>query len=307
METVRELWAAFKGAVTGLLHWVESFADHPSGDWALFLIAFAESSVFPIPPDVLLIPLCLGSPEDSFRFAAICSVGSVLGGIGGYAIGHVGGRPVLRRFFNEKRVAAVASYYERYNAWATGIAGLTPLPYKLFTISGGAFGINFKIFLLASVISRSLRFFVVATLLYFYGEEAKVFIEKHLDLLSILFVILLVLGFLILGRGVGRTVRTGDAEPSRKMRSGRKIIVTGRVQGVWFRDFTRRRAVGLGLAGTVRNRSDGTVEVRAWGAETALDELERALRQGPPAADVRELDSQPLPGEAPGAGFEIVH
>lgn len=192
-----------------LLHWVEAFAETPYGGWALLAIAFAESSFFPVPPDVLLIALCLGDPDKALWFAAICSFGSVIGGMLGYGIGFWGGRPVLRRLFSEQKIAAVSRYYDRYNAWATGIAGLTPLPYKLFTISGGAFAVDFRIFVLASVLSRSLRFFVVAALIGRFGEAAKALIEAHLGWLSIAFVILLIGGFYLVGRGFGR-IRPAD-------------------------------------------------------------------------------------------------
>ena len=191
-----------------LLHWVEALAESPNAAWGLFVVSFLESSFFPIPPDVLLIPLCLGEPELSFWFAGICSVGSIIGGMAGYGIGLWGGRPLLRRLFSERKIAAVHSYYDRYNAWATGIAGLTPLPYKLFTLSGGAFEINFKIFVLASIVSRSLRFFAVATLVFFFGEVAKGFIDRHLGWLSLAFVILLVGGFWIVGRKARSAARS---------------------------------------------------------------------------------------------------
>ncbi len=128
-------------------------------------------------------------------FALLCSVGSVTGGILGYGIGYYGGRPVLKKFFKPQKIRAVESLYDRYNAWATGIAGLTPLPYKLFTVSGGAFAINFKIFVVASIIARSLRFFAVAGLIYFFGESIKAFIDRYLGVLSIAFVVLLILGY----------------------------------------------------------------------------------------------------------------
>ncbi len=204
MGWLAERLAAVRETLVGLFHWVEGLAASPHGGTALFAIAFAESSFFPVPPDVLLIPLCLGRPESAFWFAGVCSVGSVLGGMAGYGIGFYGGRPLLRRLFREERIRAVEVYYDRYNAWATGIAGLTPLPYKLFTLSGGAFAINFKIFVLASVLSRSLRFFGVAALIYAFGEPVKRFIDQYLDLLSIAFVILLVAGFWLVGRGFGR-------------------------------------------------------------------------------------------------------
>ncbi len=193
-----------------LLHWVESFADSPHGIWALVVLSFAESSFFPVPPDVLLIALCLGRPELAFWFAGVCAAASVVGGMAGYGIGFWGGRPLLKRLFRADRVRAVESYYERYNAWATGIAGLTPLPYKLFTLSGGAFSIDFKIFVLASIVSRSLRFFAVAAIVYWLGDTATAFIDEYLGWLTIAFVVLLVLGFWIAGRGAHRAARAGD-------------------------------------------------------------------------------------------------
>ena len=192
-----------------LLRWVESFADSPHGVWALALLSFAESSFFPVPPDVLLIALCLGRPDLAFWFATVCAAASVVGGIAGYGIGYWGGRPLLKRVFRADRVRAVESYYDRYNAWATGIAGLTPLPYKVFTLSGGAFSINFKIFVLASIVSRSLRFFAVAAVVYWMGDAAKRFIEDYLGVLTIAFVILLVLGFWIAGKGARRAAKEG--------------------------------------------------------------------------------------------------
>lgn len=204
MDSLKALVADLRTALHDLFLWVEGFADKPYGGTALFVIAFAESSVFPIPPDVLLIPLCIGEPSKSLWFAAICTAGSVLGGAFGYGLGFWGGRPLVRKLFRAERVAAVERLYGRYNAWATGIAGLTPLPYKLFTVSGGAFAIDFKIFIIASVLSRGLRFFAVAGLLYLFGEPIRDFIEDNLDWLSVAFVIVLVLGFWLVGKGFGR-------------------------------------------------------------------------------------------------------
>ena len=189
MEWIRELF-----------HWVEALAETPYGTWALFGVSFAESSFFPVPPDVLLIALCVAQPERALWFALVCSVASVLGGVAGYAIGWVGGRPLLVKLFNSERVEKVGAYYQRYNAWAVGIAGLTPLPYKLFTVSGGALQIGFRVFVLASVASRSLRFFAVALLMRWLGDSAKVFIERHLGWLTIAFVSLLLAGFWLAGR-----------------------------------------------------------------------------------------------------------
>lgn len=209
MDTLRAAYAQLKEWLYALLHWVEAWAHHPYGSWALFGIAFAESSFFPIPPDVLLIPLCLGDPSRALWFATICSAGSVLGGIAGYGIGYYGGRPLVYKLFPDEKVKAVERYYDKYNAWATFIAGLTPLPYKIFTISGGACAINFKVFVFASVLSRSLRFFAVATLIYFFGEPIQAFIEEYLDVLSIAFVVLLIGGFWLAGRGLGKAGKSG--------------------------------------------------------------------------------------------------
>jgi membrane protein YqaA with SNARE-associated domain len=200
MDWLRDLWNRFGAALHALLAWVEGLADGPSGPTALFVLAFAESSFFPIPPDVLLIALCLGDPGRSLSFALLCTAGSVLGGMAGYGLGFWGGRPLLARWFAPARVARVKEYYDRYNAWATGIAGLTPLPYKLFTISGGAFAVDFRVFVVASILARGLRFLAVAGLIYLWGEPAKLFIERYLNVLTIAFVILLVGGFWALGR-----------------------------------------------------------------------------------------------------------
>lgn len=186
--------------IRDLIHWVEALAETPYATWSLFGVAFAESSFFPVPPDALLIALCVAQPDRALWFALVCSIASVLGGIAGYGIGWAGGRPLLVKFFDEKRVEKVRSYYDRYNAWAVGIAGLTPIPYKLFTVSGGAFVINFKIFVAASIVSRSIRFFAVALLMRWLGEDAKIFIENHLGWLTIAFVILLLAGFWLAGR-----------------------------------------------------------------------------------------------------------
>ena len=193
------------GAAREFLHqmllWVEGFAATPYGTWALFVVAFAESSFFPIPPDVLLIALCVGEPEKSVWFALVCSAGSVIGGAAGYGIGLRGGRPLLLRLFSRRRVEAVSAYFDRYNAWAVGIAGLTPIPYKVFTIAGGAFAIDFRVFLLASLASRTLRFFVIAGLMWWFGEPIQAFIEEYLGWLTIAFVVLLLGGFWLAGRG----------------------------------------------------------------------------------------------------------
>jgi membrane protein YqaA with SNARE-associated domain len=179
------------------LLWVQS----PSGVWALFLLAVAESSFFPIPPDVFLMVLCLAAPKKAFRYAAICAVGSVLGGAIGYGLG-VGfmdtlGVKILDWYGLQDKYVVVQDLYQRYDALAVGAAGFTPLPYKLFTITAGAFKINFVTFILMSIVSRSARFFLVAALIYKFGAPIRYFIEKYFNLLTILFLILLIGGFLL--------------------------------------------------------------------------------------------------------------
>ena len=179
------------------LLWVQS----PSGVWGLFLLAVAESSFFPIPPDVFLMVLCIAVPKKSFRYAAICAAGSVLGGAIGYGLGlgfmDTLGVKILDWYGLHDKYTVVQDLYRQYDALAVGAAGFTPLPYKLFTITAGAFKINFVTFLLMSVVSRSARFFLVAALIYKFGAPVRHFIDRYFNLLTILFFILLVGGFLV--------------------------------------------------------------------------------------------------------------
>jgi membrane protein YqaA with SNARE-associated domain len=180
------------------LLWVQS----PSGVWALFLLAVAESSFFPIPPDVFLMVLCIAAPKKAFRYAAICAVGSILGGAIGYGLGmgfmDTLGVKILDWYGLQDKYVVVQDLYQRYDALAVGAAGFTPLPYKLFTITAGAFKINFVTFILMSIVSRSARFFLVAALIYKFGAPIRYFIEKYFNLLTILFLILLIGGFLLI-------------------------------------------------------------------------------------------------------------
>lgn len=185
-----------------LYDWVLHWAGTPYSMWALFGLAFAESSFFPIPPDVLLIALAVAKPARAFRFALVCTVGSVLGGCLGYAIGYglmegIGQRIVELYGFSDK-VEYIGDLYRRYDAWAVGIAGFTPIPYKLFTIAAGIFKIDFFVFMLASAVSRAARFFLVAGLIYRFGPGIQAVINRYFDLLAVLFVILLILGFVVL-------------------------------------------------------------------------------------------------------------
>ncbi|MBN2223859.1 MAG: DedA family protein [Deltaproteobacteria bacterium] len=183
-----------------LYHWVLHWAETPYGSWALFLLALAESSFFPVPPDVLLIALAISIPARSFRYALICSAGSVIGGMIGYLIGYqfmdLVGMKIVEFYGFTGQYAAVGDLYDRYNAWAVGIAGFTPIPYKVFTISAGAFKIDFLVFLIASAISRAARFFLVGWLIYRFGPGIKLFIDRYFNILAIVFTILLVGGFI---------------------------------------------------------------------------------------------------------------
>jgi membrane protein YqaA with SNARE-associated domain len=192
-----------------LTAWVVHWAQTPYGTYALFLLAVAESSFFPIPPDILLIALCLLRPEASFYLALICSIGSVLGGIIGYVIGLKGGRPLLKRWFKSEKLLLVEMYFQRYDVWAVGVAGFTPIPYKVFTVSGGVFALNFPRFVLASIISRSARFFLVAALFYFFGAAIKALVEQYFELLTLAFFVLLFLGFYVVHHLSRRAAQKG--------------------------------------------------------------------------------------------------
>jgi len=182
--------------------WVLHWAHTPYGVPALFLISFSESSFFPIPPDVLLIALAISIPINSFRYAFICSIGSVLGGIFGYIIGlsfiETIGFPIIAFYGFAERYEYLQGLYRQYDALAVAIAGFTPIPYKVFTIAAGAFKINFWVFVLASIVSRSARFFLLAWMVYYWGEGIKGFIDRYFNLLTIVFAILLVLGFFLI-------------------------------------------------------------------------------------------------------------
>ena len=192
---------AKRGAVRRLYDWTIGWADRPGGTWALFVLAFAESSFFPIPPDVLLMALCIGRPRRSLWFAGVCTVGSVLGGIAGYYIGYElfeqVGRPVLEAYGVMDKFDWVGAQYRANLVLALGTAGFTPVPYKVFTIAGGAFQVPFLPFVLVSVVSRGARFFLVAGLIRIFGPAIKSFIDRYFNLLSIVFVVLLVLGFVV--------------------------------------------------------------------------------------------------------------
>jgi membrane protein YqaA with SNARE-associated domain len=192
-----------RGPVRRLYDWVLHWADTPYGTPALFVLAMAESSFFPIPPDPLLIALCLGAAKRSLRFATVCTAASVLGGVIGYGLG-AGAWHLLEGWFYQyvpgftpELFVRVQALYERYDFWAVFMAGLTPIPYKVFTVSAGVFSINFPVFVLASVLSRGLRFYFLAALIYRYGPPIARFIDRYFDRLAWLFGLLVIGGFLV--------------------------------------------------------------------------------------------------------------
>lgn len=167
---------------------VMALAASRNATWWLALIAFAEASFFPIPPDALLVPMALSKPRSAWRFGAICTAGSVAGGALGYLIGFAVfdqvARPILNIYGYGPAFAAFQAKFQEYGLWIVLIKGLTPIPYKIVTISAGAARFDFALFMMASVVTRGARFFLVATLLHFYGDAVRDFIEKRLTLVT---------------------------------------------------------------------------------------------------------------------------
>jgi len=184
-----------------LYDWVLHWARTPYGTWALFFIAFSESSFFPVPPDILLIALSVALPKKSFKYALVCSAGSLMGGCFGYFIGWqfmaTVGNAIIRFYGLFDKYEYIRQLYVTYDAWAVGLAGFTPIPYKLFTITAGAFRIDFVVFLIASAVSRSARFFLVGSLICAFVPRIQSFIDRYFNTLAVIFMILLILGFVI--------------------------------------------------------------------------------------------------------------
>ncbi|MFC7703766.1 YqaA family protein [Plastorhodobacter daqingensis] len=185
--------------IRSVYDWTLSLAQSRHALWALALVAFVESSVFPIPPDVLMIPMILARPSRAFLIAGVALVSSVLGGLLGYYIGwglfESVGRPVLEFYGKDAYFGEFAARYNEWGAWAVLIAGVTPFPYKVITILSGATALSLPVFLLASILARGLRFFLVAALLWKFGAPIRDFIERRLGLMFTLFVVILLGGF----------------------------------------------------------------------------------------------------------------
>lgn len=187
----------------GLYNWTLSLAQSPHALWALAIVSFAESSFFPIPPDVLMIPMIIARPNRAFLIAGVSMVASVLGALLGYYIGYglfeSVGRPILGFYGKESGFDEFALWYNTYGAWAVLIAGVTPFPFKVITIASGVTQLSFPIFVISAIIARGLRFFIVAALLWKLGAPIRDFIERRLGLVFIIFCVLLFGGFALLG------------------------------------------------------------------------------------------------------------
>ena len=185
-----------------LYDWIMRLAASDRALPALGIVAFVESSFFPIPPDILLIPMVIASPRSAWRYAAVATAASVAGGFFGYVIGYYAfaalGRPILEFYGVMDRYVALQTAYDHWGAWIIVLKGMTPIPYKLVTIASGAFHFDLATFAIASVISRSIRFFLVAALLWRFGAPIRDFIEHRLMLVTSVFVVFLVGGFFVL-------------------------------------------------------------------------------------------------------------
>jgi len=184
----------------GLYDWTMGLAGHRHALPALAVVAFIESSLFPIPPDILIIPMVLAARPRAWRIAAVATAASVLGGLLGYAIGaglyETVGRPVLEFYGYGAKFEEFRGAYNDWGAWIVAGAGFTPFPYKVITIASGVTGLNLAVFMLASLVSRGARFFLLAALLWYFGPPVRRFIEANLPLLATLFFVLLFGGFL---------------------------------------------------------------------------------------------------------------
>ncbi len=192
----------FHNTAKAVYDYMIDLASRPNALWFLAVVAFAESSFFPIPPDIMLIPMVLAMPSKAWKIAGAATVASVLGGYFGYGIGmflfDVVAQPILNFYGYMQQFDVFKGYYHQWGAWIVFGAGITPFPYKVITIASGAVHLDVFTFTVASVLARGLRFYLVAWLLKKYGAPMKDFIEKHLGILSVLFLVLLIGGFALI-------------------------------------------------------------------------------------------------------------
>ncbi|MFT7369717.1 MAG: membrane protein YqaA with SNARE-associated domain [Alteromonas macleodii] len=185
--------------IRSLYNWTLSLAHSPYALWALAVVAFIESSVFPIPPDLMMIPMIIAAPRRAFLIAGVATVASVVGGLLGYTIGMFAfdsiGQPILKALGKAHSMEEFSMKFNEMGFWAVLIAGITPFPYKVITIMSGWTAMPLGTFIVTSILARALRFFIIATLLWKYGEPIRAFIEKRLSLVFTVFCIVLVGGF----------------------------------------------------------------------------------------------------------------
>ena len=182
-----------------LYAWTLTLADSPRASWALALIAFAESSFFPIPPDVILAPMTVAQPKKAWFYATICTLASVAGGVVGYLIGaflfDTVGQWLINLYGYGQKMDALKEFYAQWGAIFILVKGLTPIPYKLVTIVSGVLGYNFLLFVLLSIITRGLRFFILAAMFNRFGDTIKIYLERHFGLFMLILVFFIVFGF----------------------------------------------------------------------------------------------------------------
>lgn len=190
---------AFKDLTRSIYDYTLNLAAKQNALTWLFIISFIESSFFPIPPDIMIIPMVLATPKEAYKIAGVATIASVLGGYFGYFIGVYGfeliARPLLEFYGYMAQFSKFENYYHEYGAWIVFGAGITPFPYKIITIASGVVHLDLVVFTIASVIARGMRFYLIAWLLKRFGDPMKVFIEKNLNLLSVIFLLLLIGGF----------------------------------------------------------------------------------------------------------------
>ncbi len=180
-----------------LAQWMLEWAESPYAVWALFLVAVAESSFFPIPPDILLIALVLSNPDQGIWLATVTTAGSVLGGVIGHFIGLWGGRPILQRFVAEKTIGNIQRQFDRFGGWAVGVAGFTPVPYKVFAIASGAFAFKLPVFVIASLAGRGGRFLIVAGSIQIFGIQMTELVERYFNVGSLVLIVVIVGSFVL--------------------------------------------------------------------------------------------------------------
>lgn len=182
--------------------WTLALSAHRHAGWALGGVSFVESSVFPIPPDVMLIPMCIADRKKSFRYATICTISSVFGGFLGYAIGYflyeTIGQQIVEFYGAADKVAELQVKYDEWGGWIILAKGMTPFPYKILTILSGVLHMNLAVFAAASVAARAMRFYLVAALIWKFGAPIQAFVEKYLGWCTLVFLILLIGGFVSL-------------------------------------------------------------------------------------------------------------